>query len=78
VEQAIGDGVKRPTPSEMANRPIVRKSLVAATAIRRGEVFSEINVTAKRPGSGLSPILWDEVMGRLASRDFAPDELIEL
>jgi N-acetylneuraminate synthase len=78
VEQAIGDGVKRPTPSEMANRPIVRKSLVAATAIRRGEAFSEINVTAKRPGSGLSPTLWDEVMGRHASRDFAPDEMIEL
>lgn len=78
VDQAIGDGVKRPTPSEIANRPIVRKSLVAAVAIRRGEAFSELNVTAKRPGTGLSPILWDQVMGRTASRDFAPDELIEL
>lgn len=78
IEQALGDGVKQPTPSESKNMPIARKSLVAACAIRAGEVFSETNLTAKRPGTGLSPMRWDDVLGRVAPRDFAPDELIEL
>lgn len=78
IEQALGDGIKRPSASEAKNKPIVRKSLVAACAIRAGEVFGEINLAVKRPGMGISPMRWDEVMGRKASRDFAVDELIEL
>lgn len=77
IEQALGDGIKRPTPSEQANLPVVRKSLVAACSIRAGELFSEVNLTTKRPGTGLSPMQWDHWIGRPASRDFAPDELIQ-
>jgi sialic acid synthase SpsE len=76
IEQALGDGIKRPTASEQANLPVVRKSLVAARAIRTGELFSEANLTAKRPGTGISPMQWDGWIGRPASRDFAADELI--
>lgn len=78
IEQAMGDGIKRPSPSEAKNKAIARRSLVAACAIRAGEVFSAANLTAKRPGTGLSPMRWDEALGRKASRDFAPDEMIEL
>jgi N,N'-diacetyllegionaminate synthase len=78
VERALGDGVKRPSASESKNRPVVRKSLVAACAIAKGESFTTTNLTAKRPGTGLSPMRMDEVLGRLAPRDFAADELIEL
>ena len=78
IEIAMGDGVKRVVPSELANRSVARKSIVAAVGIRKGEAFSESNLTTKRPGSGLSPMLWDSVLGRIASRDFATDELIEL
>ena len=78
IEQALeGDGVKRPSPSEIRNRPIARKSLVARAPIRGGETFTAENTTAKRPGTGISPMRWDEVIGRVASRDFAVDELIE-
>jgi len=76
IEQALGDGIKRPTASEEANLPVVRKSLVAARPIRVGELFSEANLTAKRPGTGISPMNWDAWIGRPASRDFAADELI--
>ena len=78
IEQALGDGIKRPSPSETKNKPIARKSLVAACAIRAGEVFTEINLAVKRPGTGLSPMRWDEVIGRKAPHDFAADDLIEL
>jgi N,N'-diacetyllegionaminate synthase len=78
VEQALGDGIKRPSASESKNKSVARKSLVAAVPIRAGEIFSGSNLVAKRPGTGLSPMRWDEVVGRPASRDFAPDELIEL
>jgi N,N'-diacetyllegionaminate synthase len=78
IEQALGDGIKQPTASEAKNKPFARKSLVAARAIRAGEVFSETNLAVKRPGTGLSPMRWDEVLGRKAPRDFAPDEFIEL
>ena len=77
IEQSLGDGIKRPTPCEQANLPVVRKSLVAARPIRVGELFSEANLTAKRPGTGVSPMQWDAWIGRPASRDFAADELIE-
>ncbi len=78
VEKAMGDGIKRPSSSESKNIPIARKSLVAAHDIRKGDVLSEENMAAKRPGTGLSPMLWDEVVGRKAPRDFLADELIEL
>ena len=76
IEQALGNGIKRPTSSEKANLPLVRKSLVAARPIRAGELFTESNLTAKRPGTGLSPMQWDAWIGRPAPRDFATDELI--
>lgn len=75
---ALGSRIKQPSPSELKNRPIARKSLVAKQAIREGETFSIDNVTTKRPGDGISPMRWDEVMGRHARRDFAIDDLIEL
>lgn len=78
IEVALGDGVKRLTPSETRNKPVARKSLVASTHINAGDVFSPLNVTAKRPGTGLTPMLWDEVMGRIATRDYDVDELIAL
>lgn len=78
IEQAMGDGIKRPSPSEAKNKPIARKSLVAAKSIKTGERFTPENLTAKRPGTGISPMRWDEVMGRTATRDYVADELIEL
>ena len=78
IEVALGDGVKRPSASELKNRPIARKSLVAIRAIRAGEPFSADNVGSKRPGTGISPMRWDEVVGRLAPHNFSVDELIEL
>ncbi|MEJ8674899.1 N-acetylneuraminate synthase [Chromobacterium amazonense] len=78
VEIALGDGIKRPSASELKNKPIARKSLVAIRAIQAGESFSVENVGAKRPGTGISPMRWDEVIGRIAARDFSIDELIEL
>jgi N,N'-diacetyllegionaminate synthase len=78
IEEALGDGVKKPSRSEVKNMPIARKSLVAACEILKGEVFSETNLTTKRPGIGVSPMLWDKVLGCAAPRNFAPDELIEL
>lgn len=77
VELALGDGIKRPSASEERNRPIARKSLVAARTIRAGEIFVEDDLTAKRPGTGISPMRLGEVLGRKASRDFNVDELIE-
>ena len=78
IEVALGDGVKRLTQSEARNMPVMRKSMVASQTIKSGEVFSSKNVTVKRPGTGISPMYWDEVIGRTASRDFAEDELIDL
>jgi len=77
IEVALGDGRKRPSPSEIGNRAIARKSLVAAVPIRAGEAFTAANVTAKRPGTGISPMRWDEVIGTVARRDFAADEPID-
>jgi N,N'-diacetyllegionaminate synthase len=77
IEVAMGDGIKRPGAAESLNRAVARKSLVAACAIAAGDVFSERNVAVKRPGTGISPMRWDEVIGRRAQRDYAQDELIE-
>ena len=78
IEIALGDGIKRLTPCETKNKPIARKSLVASHPIKAGELFTKENITAKRPGNGLSPMLWDEVIGRKAHRDYAEEELIEI
>ena len=78
IEQAMGDGIKRPSPSEAKNKPIARKSLVAARSIKAGERFTPENLTAKRPGTGVSPMRWDTAMGRTATRDYGADEMIEL
>lgn len=78
IEVALGNGIKRLTQSEARNKPVARKSLVASQAIKAGEVFTAQNITTKRPGTGISPMLWDEIMGRTAPRDFVADELIEL
>jgi N-acetylneuraminate synthase len=78
IEVALGDGIKRLTPSEARNKPIARKSLVASQAIQAGDLFTVLNVTTKRPGTGISPMRWDEVIGQFARRNFAADELIEL
>ena len=78
IEFALGDGVKRITPSEAKNKPIARKSLVAKCAISRGDVFTAENLAVKRPGGGVSPMRWDEVIGRIASSDYSADDLIEL
>jgi len=78
IEQAAGDGIKRPSPSETKNKAIARKSLVAAKPIRAGDQFTAENVIAKRPGTGISPMRWDEVIGQVAARDFVADELIAL
>lgn len=78
IEIALGDGIKRLTPSEARNKLVARKSLVASRAIKAGEVFTAENLAAKRPGTGISPMWWDEVLGKKAQRDFIADELIEL
>lgn len=78
IEQAMGDGVKAPRPSELKNAAVTRKSLVAGRAIGAGEIFTSENLSVKRPGTGISPMRWDDVIGRRAGRDFEADELITL
>ena len=76
IERALGDGVKRPSNSELKNIDIARRSIVAAKAIKQGEAFNDENLTAKRPGTGVSPMRWDEFIGKRADRDYEADELI--
>jgi N,N'-diacetyllegionaminate synthase len=76
VSMALGTGIKAPTPSEKRNIPIARKSIVAARAIRKGEEFTEKNLAVKRPAQGLSPMLWDSLIGARADRDYALNESI--
>ena len=78
IEQALGDGVKKPSSSETKNKTAARKSIVAAKNINAGELFSEENLTVKRPGNGISPMQWDAVIGTKAKQDFKEDELIIL
>lgn len=78
VELARGDGIKRRTTSELHNVNVVRKSIVAKRNIEKGEIFAESNIAVKRPGNGISPMNWYEVIGKTASRNFLEDELIEL
>lgn len=79
IEKSIsGSGMKEPSISEMKNIAIARKSIVAKTNIKKGDIFTEKNITVKRPGTGVSPMNWDEVLGKEAVKDFNEDELIEL
>jgi N,N'-diacetyllegionaminate synthase len=78
VELAMGDGIKRPSLSEANNILIARKSIVARRSIIKGDVFSAQNLTTKRSGAGISPMRWNEVIGRIAQHDFSEDELIRL
>jgi len=78
IEKVMGDGIKRPFLSELKNKPVVRKSIVATKDIRKGEAFTKENLAVKRPGDGISPMRWDEIPGRIAKRDFSADELIEI
>ena len=78
IEKASGNGDKRVTESESANRAVARKSIVAKRDIKKGEVLSDNNITVKRPGTGISPMRWYEVIGKTAIHDFEEDELIEL
>lgn len=78
TELALGSPEKRVTDTERPNIAVARKSIVASRHIRKGELLSDLNLTAKRPGTGLSPMLWDSVTGTPAMRDFAPDEQIEI
>ena len=79
IEKAIGgSGLKEVSKSEEKNKPIARKSIVASTDIKKGDIFTPENLTVKRPGTGISPMQWDEVIGKTAKKDFEEDDLIEL
>ena len=79
IEKAMrGSGLKEVSASEEKNKPIARRSIVAATNIAKGDIFTEENLIVKRPGTGISPMLWNEVIGKKAKKDFLEDELIEL
>ena len=78
IEKALGDGIKKITPIESKNRLIVRKSIVASQLIKAGETLTMQNLTTKRPGTGISPMQLNNILGAKARRDFLPDELIEI
>ena len=79
IEKAVGgSGIKEVSASEAKNKPIARKSIVASKFIRKGDLLTEENITVKRPGIGISPMQWDEVIGKTAEKDFEEDDLIEL
>ncbi|MBQ4531291.1 MAG: N-acetylneuraminate synthase [Lachnospiraceae bacterium] len=78
IEKALGNGEKRPSGSEKKNIAVARKSIVASKNIKKGEVFTENNLTVKRPGDGISPMLWEEIIGKAAKRDFEAEEKIEV
>lgn len=77
IETALGSGIKRPSPSEIKNLAIARKSIVAGKPIVAGELLTEENLTVKRPGNGINPMLWDQILGKRANRSYAEDELID-
>lgn len=78
IEKALGNGIKKPSRSESKNKPIVRRSIVAAKDIKKGSIFTESNITIKRPGMGVSPMEWDSIIGKVAKKYFKEDEFIEL
>ena len=73
----MGDGVKSPTKSELRNRPIARKSLVAAEMIQAGDQYSEVNIAVKRPGTGITPMEYWEMLGKISLSSINEDEVIE-
>ena len=77
IEKAMGEGVKKPSPSEAKNTPVARKSIVAKKPIEKGEVFSDENITVKRPGTGISPIEWDRLIGERSNKAYSIDDFIE-
>lgn len=76
IELALGSGIKKPSNSEKPNMVVARKSIVAKTSIKEGDTFSEDNLTIKRPGSGISPMLWDNIIGNSAKKDYIVDDKI--
>ena len=78
IEFALGNGIKQPTVSELKNMAVARKSLVATRDIKKGELFTENNIAAKRPGNGISPIYYWDVLGKVATCDYSIDEMVEL
>jgi len=78
IEKAMGNSEKKPSPSEIKNIPVARKSIVAKQSIKKGEHFSENNITVKRPGTGISPMEWDKVLGKIADIEYQIDDLIQL
>lgn len=79
IELSIsGNGIKEASPSELKNKPIVRKSIIASRAIKKGDVFSNENLAVKRPGDGINPMQWNKIIGKIASKDFIEDQQIEL
>lgn len=78
IELAMGSGEKKPAESELGNLMVARKSIIAASDIKKGEILNEKNLTTKRPGNGISPMQWYDVLGTTAVKDFQEDELIEV
>jgi N,N'-diacetyllegionaminate synthase len=78
IEKALGAGLKNPSPSEIKNIPIARKSIVAKKSIKKGELFTEENLTVKRPGTGISPMEWDTILNKESNFDYNIDQLIEI
>ena len=76
IEEALGHGRKLPSESEQKNKPIARKSIMASASIKKGEIFTIKNITVKRPGTGISPMKWDEIIGSVAKKDYTEDEMI--
>jgi N,N'-diacetyllegionaminate synthase len=76
IEKAMGDGIKKLSSSETKNISVARKSIMAKMSIKKGELFTEENLTVKRPGTGISPMGWDTVIGKAASSDYEMDDLI--
>ena len=77
IELAMGDGIKQAMPSEASNLIVARRSIVASKSIRAGQKFSDSNLTTKRPGSGISPMRWIELLKKTANRSYEEDELID-
>ena len=77
IEKALGDGIKKPTPGELENINLIRKSIVAKKNIKKGDLFNQENLTSKRPSDGISPMQWDQFIGKIADRDYSPNEMIE-
>jgi N,N'-diacetyllegionaminate synthase len=76
IEKALGSSIKKPSKSEKPNITMARKSIVASKSIKKGELFTEKNITTKRPGTGISPMEWDSIIDKVAKRDYQIDDLL--